>query len=237
LLRTKRTPPTLAETPSSPPWVLDAVIEARTDDPFKLILAVNSSAIRFNKEQQALNENYIPNTAPTLNHFVIWAWGVKKNLIVPTTFFIDPNDTESDNYQILCHQLCIQPFPTTATAHGLVPPPGAPPIFTAPTAGTPTGTPTAGGGNDAILQQLTISISRQTEEAATHNELFARQLEHNMEKEDKKKDRLKKFHSSVKQLILFASASQLRFWHLFFIIVTKIVLLCLVYYQIASYNQ
>jgi hypothetical protein len=39
------------------------------------------------------------------------------------------------------------------------------------------------------------------------------------------------------EAVLHVEASQLHFRHLFFIIVTKIVLLCLVYYQIASYNQ
>jgi hypothetical protein len=32
------------------------------------------------------------------------------------------------------------------------------------------------------------------------------QLEYNIEKDDKKKDRIKKLHHSIKQLILFASA-------------------------------
>ncbi len=70
-------------------------------------------------------------------------------------------------------------------------------------------TPHRCGFNDRKRHNLTAtgsSITRQSEEAATHNKLFARQLEHSLEKEDKKKDRLKKFHPPIKQLILFASA-------------------------------
>ena len=78
-----------------------------------------------------------------------------------------------------------------------LPPPGPAPIF------APLGTPTA---TDAMLQQLTASISRQTDEAKAQNEILNHQLEYNIDKEEKKKDRFKKLHSSTKQLILFASA-------------------------------
>ena len=225
-----------------PPWLLNTVIEAQTDDPLKLILAVKQGATAFNNAQLAANPTYMPNTAPTVDKFVTWAWGVKKNLIVPTTYFFDPHDTDSDTYHFHRHQTCIQtnptpagtpivaPAATTTAPTGIAPPTGTPPTFHAPptaAATAPTGiAPPTGAlpilhappgavpipgvppplGNDAILQQLTVSITRQYEEAATHNELFARQLEHSLEKEDKKKDRLKKFHSSIKQLILFASA-------------------------------
>ncbi len=84
------------------------------------------------------------------------------------------------------------------------PPAGAPPIFH-PNAGHPV-PPLTIANNDAILHLLANSISRQNDEAAATNDLMTRQLEHNIEKEDKKKDRIKKLHQSIKQLILFASA-------------------------------
>lgn len=189
-----------------PPWVLHSVIEAQTDDPLKLILAVNEGATRFNDEQLAKDATYVPNTLDTVKSFVKWAWGVKNNLIPPTTFFIDPNDMEADSYFNLRHQTCIQPIPPLHGATGTAPPPpGPPPSFTLPT--NPTGATNTMNANEAILQQLTVSLTRQSEIGETHNELFARQLEHNLEKEDKKKDRIKKFHTSIKQLILFASAT------------------------------
>ena len=200
-----------------PPWLLNTVIEAQTDDPLKLILAVKQGATNFNTSQLASDPTYMPNTAATVNHFVTWAWGVKNNLILPTTYFIDPNDVDCDNYHTLRHQTCIiltnlptgtpNVAPAAAAPAGIAHPGGVPPNFNAPPAPAVTFAPVPpAGGNDAILHQLAVSITRQSEIGETHNELFARQLEHSLEKEDKKKDRLKKFHSSIKQLILFASA-------------------------------
>ena len=77
---------------------------------------------------------------------------------------------------------------------------GPPPNFGVPLP------PNANNLNDAILIQLANSITHQTEEAATHNELITRQLDCTVERDDKKKDRLKKLHPSVTQLLLFASA-------------------------------
>lgn len=195
-----------------PPWLLKTIIDAHTDDPFKIILAAKEGAEKFNESQSDIDPLYVPNTAATLENLVTWAWGIKRNLIPHTEYFLDPYDEEADEYQALRHQQCIQPA-NPSTAANLPPPPtgtqlppGLPPVFTIPPPTAPGGNGTLPQGNDAILQQLAVSITRQSEEAATHNELFARQLEHSLEKEDKKKDRLKKFHSSIKQLILFASA-------------------------------
>ena len=185
------------------PWLLDTIINARTDDPFKLILAVNEGAALFNTTQHETILNYMPNTAQTVEQFVMWAWGTKKGLIPPTTFFFDPNDEDADTYHIARHQQCIQlhaplVLPLLSHAAGLphagpVPPGGVAPLFNQT-------------ANEAVLQQLVHSISRQSDEAAAANDLMTRQLEFNLEKDDKKKDRIKKLHQAVKQLILFASA-------------------------------
>ena len=71
-------------------------------------------------------------------------------------------------------------------------PAGIPPTFSNPT--------------DAILLQLWNGISCQNNEAQAMNDLLTCQLDHNIEKDDKKKDRLKKLHPSVSKLLLFASA-------------------------------
>lgn len=191
-----------------PPWLLDTIFEAHSDDPLTLILAAKTGASRFNEKQLAADPTYTPNTDVILNEFVMWAWAVKRNLVHATRYYLDPYDTDMDNYQALRHQQCIG---STTTPPLNTMPPGIPPVFTMPTVPGTHGTfptPTTTTANDSILQQLAVSITRQSEEAATHNELFARQLEHSLEKEDKKKDRLKKFHPSIKQLILFASAEE-----------------------------
>ena len=200
-----------------PPWLLDTIFNARSDNPYELILAAKAGSTSFNTTQLAANPNYIAHTDVTLNEFAMWAWATKRNLIPPTGYYLDPNDDDMDNYHALRHQRCILNLPppprTNHTETGATPPTGTPPIFTAPMMppGNPLGAPPPNPAatiltNDIILQQLAVSITRQSEEAAIHNELFARQLEHSLEKEDKKKDRLKKFHPSIKQLILFASA-------------------------------
>ena len=200
-----------------PPWLQNTIFEARSDDPLELILAAKAGATSFNEQQLAIDPTYNPTTDITLNEFAMWAWAVKNKEITPTTYYLDPNDEAMDNHQYLRHQQCILPLlPPPPTGTGAAAPPGHPPTFVAQPAadqGIPAGTiptapvtPTPTNANDIILQQLAVSITRQSEIGETHNELFARQLEHNMEKEDKKKDRLKKFHPSIKQLILFASA-------------------------------
>ena len=137
----------------------------------------------------------------------MWAWGVKAKRVPRTVFFLDPNDEAAEAYHELHHQQCILPlFATPPTPGGNPPNFNIPPINLPP----PVTTGAAGGQttdkNDAILQQLAVGITRQSENQETHNQLLAKQLEHSLEKEDKKKDRLKKFHSSIKQMILFASA-------------------------------
>ena len=59
---------------------------------------------------------------------------------------------------------------------------------------------------NAILLQLAHGVTRQTKEAQTMNELITRQLDHNIEKDEENKNRLKKLHPSVLKLILFALA-------------------------------
>ncbi len=89
------------------PWLLDTIINVRTDDPFKLILAVKEGAALFNATQQETIPDYTPNTAHTVEQFAMWAWGIKKGIIPPTTFFFDPNDDDAETYHIARHQQCI----------------------------------------------------------------------------------------------------------------------------------
>lgn len=95
--------------------------------------------------------------------------------------------------------LAFQNIPPPQPHPGIPPPGGAPPNFGPPIVGNV-------NQNDAILLQLANSITRQTEEAATHNELIIRQLDYTVKRDDKKKDCFKKLHPSVKQLLLFALA-------------------------------
>jgi len=144
----------------------------------------------------------------------MWAWGVKQGQVDAINFFLDPTDKAVDTYQQNRHQQCILPNFTTPPLGPTLPTPptGTPPSFNlnVPPPAIPTLNTTSGGTassmTEQILQQLAVSITRQSEVGETHNELVSRQLEHSLETEDKKEDRLKKFHDSIKQLFLFASA-------------------------------
>ena len=197
-----------------PPWLLDTVLNTRSDNPHELILAAKAGASLFDQQQLAIDPTYASTTDAILDEFVMWAWAVKKRLVPSTGYYLDANDEELEHYQNNRHQQCIMtlPPPMAGAPTGATAPAGIPPTFAAPPGpghpgAIPTNIPTTPTtASDIILQQLAVGITRQSEETATQNELIARQLEHSLEKEDKKKDRLKKFHPSIKQLILFASA-------------------------------
>ena len=61
--------------------------------------------------------------------------------------------------------------------------------------------------NDAVLRQLTVSISSQTKEAGTANSLCREELDRQSVRDELKKDKLKKLHKSVKNMLMIASAS------------------------------
>lgn len=97
------------------------------------------------------------------------------------------NDPSLETFHQERHGKCISPVtPTILNGDTMALPPGPPPIF------TPGSTPMT---NNAVLHQLTASISRQSNEAAAQNELLSHQLKHNLDKEEKKKDKFKKLHS------------------------------------------
>ena len=179
------------------PWLTDAVLAANSSDPFHLILSAGAAAKDFDDANDS-DPLFLTSAKSHLEDFARWAWGVKQGKVPRTIYRLDLTDPALELFHNERHGKCITPKNPTAVNGGIMaPPPGPPPIFT--TGSTPT-------TNDAVLHQLAASISRQSDEAAAHNELLSRQLEHNLDKEEKKKDKFKKLHSSTKQLILFASA-------------------------------
>jgi len=180
------------------PWLVNSILASNSNDPWELILAASDSASDFDNEHDE-DPAYVTSAKSHLEEFVVWAWGVKKLKVPTTKYRLELNDNSLVNFQGERQRNCISPANPSNVPLGTPPTaiPGPPQIFAPGTA------PTA---NDAILHQLAASISRQSDEAKTQNELLTRQLEHNLDKEDRKKDRFKKLHSSTKQLILFASA-------------------------------
>ena len=185
------------------PWLSNAILSSASNDPFELILVAITAAKTFDVEHDD-DPAYLTSADSHLRDFVAWAWGVKRGKVPSTSYRLGLTDAQLQTFQRDRHNKCIAHNANnninTGTPPGApLPPPGPAPIF------APPGTPTA---TDAVLQQLTASISRQTDEAKAQNEILNRQLEYNIDKEEKKKDRFKKLHSSTKQLILFASAEE-----------------------------
>ena len=120
--------------------------------------------------------------------------GVHHNKISKMRFTLDPTDPEISHYKNSRLQHCSIIFSSSIQNASTVNPipSGVPPTFNSTT--------------DAILLQLANGISRQNNEAQAINEILTRQLNHTIEKDAKKKDRLKKLHPSVLKFILFASS-------------------------------
>lgn len=179
------------------PWLVESILHSKSNDPWELILTATASATAFDNEHEE-DPIYLSTASSHLQEFAQWAWGVKMRKVPRIDYHLDLADPSLETFHRERHARCIVPANFQPNPGPLpVLPPGPPPIFAPGTAPTT---------NEAILQQLTASISRQSDEAKTQNELLTRQFEHNLDKEEKKKDRFKKLHSSTKQLILFASA-------------------------------
>jgi hypothetical protein len=184
------------------PWLSNAILSSNSNDPFELILVAITAAKAFDAEHDD-DSTYLTSADSHLRDFVAWAWGVKRGKVPPTSYRLGLTDAQLQTFQSDRHNKCIahsasSPNNMVGSPVGMpLLPPGPPPIF------APPGTPTA---TDAVLQQLTASISRQADEQKAQNMILTHQVEYTMEKEEKKKDRFKKLHSSTKQLILFASA-------------------------------
>jgi hypothetical protein len=173
------------------PWLVSVILSTSSNDPLELIVVCKEVASIFDQFHQG-NNLFISRAFNHFKRFAAWAWGVHRGLIPPMSFVFDPSDVSVSLFKNSRLQQCIAGGGVSALAQINPLPAGNPPSFTNQT--------------DAILLQLAHGITRQTEEAQTMNKLIFRQLDHNIEKDEKKKIRLKKLHPSVLKLILFASA-------------------------------
>lgn len=191
------------------PWLVTAVLAAGTNKPFDLIIAAKTAAQAFD-DINGDDPLFLTSARDHLEDFVLWAWGVAKNKVPKVSYAFDPDDEDVTRYKTSRIHQCILPLPPAPHPFQGMPMQGGggpPPNFLPPppAAGNPP-LPINNNPNDVILLHLANSITRQSEEAATHNDLMNRQLHYTMERDDKKKDRIKKLHPSVKHLLLFASA-------------------------------
>jgi hypothetical protein len=86
-LVTKAAGPTNFQTTTSylpAPWLLEAVLETKSNDPATLILAVSDAAAEFNQEYKN-NAEYITEAEEVFSHFTKWMWAVQANRIPKKT--------------------------------------------------------------------------------------------------------------------------------------------------------
>ena len=86
-LATEAAAPTHLQTTTSflpAPWLLEAVLEANSNDPATLILAVSDAAAEFDQEYK-YNAEYITEAEEVFSHFTKWMWAVQANRIPKKT--------------------------------------------------------------------------------------------------------------------------------------------------------
>ena len=165
------------------PWMTTFILNEDSRDPAELIVTTLIAAAAFDATHEG-NPDFENYTAT--NHaeeLALWLYGVHSGDIPETRLSIRPDDGELSKWGEERHAACIMGSLSTAQANA-----------------------TANPDNDAIITQLTASIFNQAEETAEANKLRKEELQLRKDKEDTKKDRLKKLHHSVKNMLVNASA-------------------------------
>ena len=88
------------------PFLRTAVLKAETNEPLELIPIVIHAAEEFDRENAVLNEDY----GSAINHaevFADWLWGISRNLVGETRFFLRPEVAKIYGYSVIRHQECI----------------------------------------------------------------------------------------------------------------------------------
>jgi hypothetical protein len=137
------------------PWLLNAVVEALSSDPFILIAKAIEGAQAFDQDHNS-DKEYITLAVDHVDDFIFWAWGVGASRVSKTKFAIDPNNNDLCHFHIEHHQACIS-IPRVARAAGVMPPPPA-------------------VNNLAVLGLLNTTISCQADKQEEQNKLLPNNL-------------------------------------------------------------
>ena len=168
---------------SPPPFLRDAVLNADTTEPLKLILISVAAAKEFDRVHED-DDDYKESAMTHIEEFAQWAWAVENEKVSAAKFMLRPEDGELQIHSMNRHQECIIPPLNSMTT-----------VSSAP------------GENTAVLRQLAESISRQTEETERTNRLAREDIERTREREDSKKDKLKKLHPSILNMLQMAAST------------------------------
>ena len=166
------------------PWLRDQIANSDSLDGLDLIPSIIAAAKRFDEDHHE-DASF---TSDAINHaedFALWAYGVSLGLIPESRFKINPEDGELVSFGKRRHEECLLP---PALPNG--------------------GVATGGSIDDtAVLAQLNSTMARQTEEAETANNLRRKEIERQEEKEERKKDKIKDLHISIRNMLTLASSA------------------------------
>ena len=153
----------------------DSIMNADTQTPFELIPIVLAAARAYDETHPDLADD--DKAIVHADDFCSWAWGAGVSRVPETRVDINADDGELETYRVARQRDCITGLNADNTNAGVA---------------------TAGTDNAEVLKQLTTSIARQTEEAATSNQLRKDEIERKREHDDEKMDRTKKYlHPSI----------------------------------------
>ena len=166
------------------PWLCELIAESDSLDPLDLIPSIISAAKNFDNDHAA-DPSFMSEAIKHAEDFALWAYGVGTGLIPESRFKINPEDGELRKFGKRRHLDCLlPPIPLTGRVD------------------------TGGATNDnAVLTQLNLTMARQTEEAETANNLRRKEIERLEEKEERKKNKLKDLHHSIRNMLALASSA------------------------------
>ena len=166
------------------PWLTEYVLNEDSRDPTKLIVGAMVAAKAFDLGHEN-DPDFTDNKAKGhVEDFTMWLYGVFSGDVPETRFSICPDDGELKNWCEERHAASIMGSLSTVQENA-----------------------TTNIDNGAVLSQLAAGISLQAEETAAANTLRKKEFQRLKERDENKKDRLKKIHHSVKNMLMNASAN------------------------------
>jgi hypothetical protein len=163
------------------PVFRNVIIESNSRNPFELIPIIYQAARTFDQANGP--------TASGVTHaddLCAWLYGVKTGLVPETRYSVDPDDAEVEAFNITRHNDCII-IPTDVT-------------------GPRAGKPLTLEGN-TVISQLTNALTIQNEYLEDANVINRRNQILAEERKEKEKDRTKKIHPAILNMLKRAAAT------------------------------
>jgi hypothetical protein len=168
------------------PWILEAILETKSNNPATPLLATNDAANDFDHAHEN-NPDFITDAEEQHTQITKWLWAVQAGHIPHTNYSVKPNNDNLLDYSNLCHSQHILP----CNVHVGAPPPpaGAPSAFPAAVAAQLAGNNPAGAAPNG-LDLLQVSILHQVDALDQMNTNAKENLIFHREKEMKRRTAL-----------------------------------------------